>query len=52
MKTFQVWTLPENKEKGNHNKWGEPELIEFESRKALAKFLADKPVGTWKIRQL
>ena len=51
MSDYEVFVMPENKEKGSHDKWKTLELVENTSRKDLAKrYRESHKSGAWKIR--
>lgn len=48
---YQVQFMPTPSEKGSHNKWSEPMIIEGKNRRSVAKELRSKyPAGGWKLR--
>ena len=53
MKTYQIWVMPEKKEKGQHDKWIEENLVEAKNRKSVtAKLHSERKSGTWKVRMI
>lgn len=53
MNIYQVWTLPENKVKGSHDKWVAHEPVEAKSRKMVTEhFHKTHKNGTWKVRKV
>ena len=50
---YQIWTMPEEKVTGSHNKWIEGEIVEAESRKEVTKNLKlSHKNGCWKVRMV
>ena len=48
---YNVWFMPEVKEVGNHDKWGEPTEIVGKNRKTVAKQVREQNHGKiWKLR--
>lgn len=53
MNTYQIWIMPETKEKGSHNKWIEKDLVEGKNRKEVTdKCRSVYKSGSWKVRKI
>ena len=54
MEMFQVWLMPENKVKGNEDKWiAKEDIVEAKNRKEVTKELhAQNKSGSWKVRRV
>jgi len=53
MDAYQIWFMPEEKQKGSHDKWIEQDIIEAKNRKSITKkFHEEMKSGTWKVRKI
>jgi len=64
MELFQVWTMPEDKVNGSHDKWQTSEPIKAKCRKAVvgsiqngirkgaSDLIGNKKEGAWKVRKV
>lgn len=53
MNAYQIWIMPEKKEKGSFDKWIEESLVEAKNRKSITtKLHSERKSGTWKVRKI